>query len=273
MGDIKAEHSFSLKRNRKDSKDNDTHLVYGAEGKALPAGGPGPVVMTSDNDVKRSMQLFEFISSLPLTGVEVNGRLDSSMKVVSASVNVLHQQAGTERYTNAYLTCQKTPVEFNGQKVLASNPTPTPDAVVLECEVADSWQLQLVRANEFLVFNYLKTVGSNKTEHSFSLKRNRKDSNDNDTRLIYGAAGAAVPAGGSGPVVIANDNDVKRSVRLFEYISSLPLTGVEVNGKLSASLKIVSASVNVLHQQAGVEKYTNKYLTCLGTPRVFLGFK
>jgi len=273
MGENKAEHSFALKRNLKDSKDNDTHLVYGAEGPAVPAGGPGPVVMTSENDVKRSVQLFDLISSLPVTGIEVNGRLDSSMKIVSASVSVLHQQAGTETYTNQYLTCKKTPVEFNGQKVLASTPTPPPDAVVLNCEVADAWQLQLVRTNEFLVFNYAKTVGANKAEHSFALKRTRKDTNDNDTHLVYGAEGAAVPAGGPGPVVIANDNDVKRAVQLYDFISSLPLTGVEVNGNLSSSMKIVSASVSVLHQQAGTERYTNKYLTCKGTPRVFLGFK
>ena len=66
-------------------------------------------------------------------------------------------------------------------------------------------------------------------------------------------------------------NDMPRSVQLFELVSSLPIVGVELNGKLDSSMKVASASVSVLHQQAATDKFSNKYLTCQGRPTVFIG--
>ena len=275
VGSNKAEHSFSLKRSNKDkdTNDNDTRVIFGATGPANPAGGSGPVATSSENDKPRSVQLFELISSLPIVGVELNGKLDSSMKVTSASVSVLHQQAATERFSNKYLACQGAPIEFNGKKSSAAAPTPTPDAELLACNVADGWELRLARIDGFLVFNYSKAFGANRAEHSFSLKRTGKDSNDNDTRFVFGANGPANPAGGPGPVVITSENDKPRSVQLFELVSSLPIDGVELNGRLDSSMKVASASVSVLHQQAKTEKFSNKYLTCQGRPTVFAGIQ
>ena len=275
VGSNKAEHSFALKRSNKDrdTNDNDTRLVFGATGPANPAGGPGPVAISSENDKPRALQLFELISSLPIVGVELNGKLDSSMKLASASVSVIHQQAKTDTFSNKYLACLGAPLEFNGKRADATAPTPSPDAELLACNVADGWELRLLRTADFLVFNYSKAIGANKAEHSFSLKRTGKDSNDNDNRLVLGAKGPANPAGGPGPIVMTSENDKPRSVQLFELVSSLPIDGIELNGRLDSSMKVASASVSVIHQQAKTEKFSNKYLTCQGRPAVFIGIQ
>lgn len=137
-------HSISISRSAgNDDNMNDVYALFGVEGQGYAAGGAGPVVSVSDNDVARDVQLFEAINSLPVEQISFEGSLTPNLEIESAKVGILHRQAELETTYFDALTCKGAPDYFMGVPVVEISDESSSISVTREGEYQDKLKIKI----------------------------------------------------------------------------------------------------------------------------------